>query len=242
VGVVVGPAGRTAARGCRRGTAVAKNVDDYLERRFVQDEHLGRADIAFLLNFAPDARNGVCQALAQYWVRLKLRELTAAGGRTSPRDRVAAVAADDVLVGAIELFNSFAGNHHLRVQAGARKYGLVCHKGQSLCAYNKGHGNKALIDTVTGAKNACHLIHFSFTRQGGTVSHVIACYCSSGKVLGVGRHVYLFDPNHGEYKVPKPEFRAWWWQEFLTGKYRVRNIGDVGDHYEVYPYVLAPEG
>ena len=49
---------------------MAKNVDDYLECRFDQGEHLDREDIAFLLNFAPDARNGVCQALAQQVAKL----------------------------------------------------------------------------------------------------------------------------------------------------------------------------
>jgi len=33
--------------------------------------------------------------------------------------------------------------------------------------------------------------------------HAVAWYLSSGKILGYGQHVYFFDPNMGEYKIPK---------------------------------------
>lgn len=40
---------------------------------------------------------------------------------------------------------------------------------------------------------------------GFGTGHAIACYASSGKLFGRGRHFYLFDPNIGELKVPLEE-------------------------------------
>ncbi|MBX9752054.1 MAG: hypothetical protein K5Q68_20875 [Roseococcus sp.] len=37
------------------------------------------------------------------------------------------------------------------------------------------------------------------------VGHATATYMSSGKILGFGRHLYLFDPNIGELKIPESE-------------------------------------
>jgi len=32
--------------------------------------------------------------------------------------------------------------------------------------------------------------------------HAICAYKSSGKIFGIGSHLYVFDPNYGEFRVP----------------------------------------
>jgi hypothetical protein len=58
------------------------------------------------------------------------------------------------------------------------------------------------------AKNACLLCYNYHASSSG---HAIALYRSSGKVMGIGQHYYIFEPNCGEYKVKVGEL-----QTFLT--------------------------
>jgi hypothetical protein len=51
-----------------------------------------------------------------------------------------------------------------------------------------------------------HIINFN-----GSNPHTICCYMSSGKIFGYGKHLYVFEPNRGEFKVPAsdiPKFFA----------------------------------
>lgn len=51
-----------------------------------------------------------------------------------------------------------------------------------------------------------HIINFN-----GSNPHTICCYMSSGKMFGYGKHLYVFEPNRGEFKVPAsdiPKFFA----------------------------------
>jgi hypothetical protein len=59
--------------------------------------------------------------------------------------------------------------------------------------------------------------------------HAICSYKSSGKVFGIGSHLYVFDPNYGEFRVPTGNIK-----EFYRGLFAVYggsgNVGSLRTH------------
>jgi len=70
--------------------------------------------------------------------------------------------------------------------------------------------------THTGGHNNYFLILLSF----GKDNHCIAAYHSSGKLFGYGSHLYVFEPNFGEIKIPASETAVKGFFKALAEAYR----------------------
>ncbi|CAN7511155.1 YopT-type cysteine protease domain-containing protein [Rhizobium sp. LjRoot30] len=70
-------------------------------------------------------------------------------------------------------------------------------------AFVKEKANESLHPIYTGSSslNRYYMIILTF----GSDNHCIAAYHSGGKFLGIGSHLYVFEPNFGEIKVPASE-------------------------------------
>lgn len=80
-------------------------------------------------------------------------------------------------------------------------------------------------------KHAYRLWNIGLKTAGGNAGHMVASYASSGKILGIGRHLYFFDPNMGEYKVDLADtgkFTAAWIEAYAKGFAGVNYLATFG--------------
>lgn len=67
---------------------------------------------------------------------------------------------------------------------------------------------------------------FSFKIGGKTGRHAICSCKSSGKIFGIGSHLYVFDPNFGEFRVQGGQIKDFYLS--LFGEYQgSRRVGDI---------------
>ncbi len=84
--------------------------------------------------------------------------------------------------------------------------------------------------TIIGTTHCCYIMSITcpkLIKKDGTVpGHALALYCSGGNSMKSKEpgNVYFFDPNHGEYKVPKNEFSNFL-QSFLQSNYGTKDTG-----------------
>lgn len=167
------------------------NVDDYKVGRFDQTPFLNGLE---LLGMPPLAGGGICAQLACKWLRLKLKELQSGETKTT-QDRLNKINTYNTLGKAIERHqndNPVAPHKSYKLQ---RVGGLVL------------PSVDAVAREATSSKHSCYLFIFNCPRYDGL--HSLGMYLSSGKMLGFGMHVYVFDPDEGEYRVPLGKFAEW---------------------------------
>jgi hypothetical protein len=169
----------------------------FLVEGFSQDSKIREA-----LGANSDVRGGVCLALSLNWIRLHQ------SAKHSPRLGV------DGLLTTQTVINK------------ARMVQLNYEKAQA------GAGKDEAAKILAGVKHACNMTHMTLVNgltkytfpsdalvasvaqvhrynlialAGFGAGHATASYYSSGKILGYGRHLYFFDPNIGEFKIPEAD-------------------------------------
>jgi hypothetical protein len=171
---------------------------------------------------------GICQSLCLKWVRKKIREksrgmaLTHEGdaqkagtGRLKPEARMTDLRDDATMAKAIARQDEASAKLFVTMvlAEGINSYHLnKCDQGMILNPRISEAATK-----ITGTTQQCFLFGFNCPALEGA-GHVIAMYTSSGKAAGFGKHVYLFDPNFGELKIPKGEFNPFL-RSLLLGAY-----------------------
>lgn len=186
-------------------------VDNYKKHHYDQSELIG---MHIMLNKSKikdvgAVRRGICQTMSIFWIKRKLDEL----GSKTKHDGKGIMGAID------ENFEQIAVLHEVKDY---KKFGFnIFGPAEATFGLVKSHswqdvGTKVSLDLdsvneiVTGAKKCCYLFTFDCFNDGKNLGgHAIAFYLSSGKMLGKGQHVYVFDPNYGEFKVPKSVFKIW---------------------------------
>jgi hypothetical protein len=158
---------------------------------------------------ANDVQSGVCEALSMKWIKMKRNEV--AEGlkgdlKPSANSRVQALSDDRRFGKAIDKHGASKKVRGMSIETLARSYKMPM--GQT-----RNHQSKlsTVASLVTGAVHGCTLLSF-FCPKYGDGPHAIGMYMSGGKVFGTAKHVYLFDPNEGEFKVPVKQF-----SQFLRG-------------------------
>jgi hypothetical protein len=135
---------------------------------------------------------GVCEMLAMKWLKLKLKDAD---------DKMGLIDRDKTFDKAFERRAHHAS--HSNQYGPENYYGLRAKAIQA----TKTQGTRWAAETVA------HSVHDYFHHQiqcpKFNGNHSLAYYTSSGKILGMGRHVYVFDPDYGEYCVPTGKFPKW---------------------------------
>jgi len=65
---------------------------------------------------------------------------------------------------------------------------------------------------------------FFFNTQKGLAGHAICSYRSGGKFFGLGSHLYVFDPNFGEYRVPSGQIVDFYNALFTNAYGGIKNL------------------
>jgi hypothetical protein len=182
------------------------NVDSFRKRDYNQSDYLNA--IEFLSGREVKLKGGgVCAQLACKWLQMKLKEL-AGGDKTTTDSRIEKLREFDTFGKAIERHQT--GSINPAVEYKLKMKNIVYQPTRALVAVS-----------VAGHKHACHLLVFSCPKYPNPDQtpgvHSIALYRSGGK-LGLGTHVYCFDPDEGEYKIPTNQFAAWL-NQFLQERY-----------------------
>lgn len=105
-----------------------------------------------------------------------------------------------------ETLNEFVGNFDLSLSRETKTIYL----GKLSSKFSKASNADAFVDdssylfeemaTFVKQKHRYHIINLD-----GQTPHTICCYMSSGTAFGYGTHLYVFEPNRGEFKVPANE-------------------------------------
>jgi len=97
--------------------------------------------------------------------------------------------------------------------------------------YNVKFGPGELIKNIRdqdSAVNKTHtytesLFHY-YKEKGGVGGHAICSYKSGGKFFGLGSHLYVFDPNFGEYRVPSGQIVDFYKALFTSAYGGIKNL------------------
>lgn len=164
-----------------------------------------------------DVKGGVCLALSLHWMRLHQNS------RNSPRfGETGLLNSEQVLVAARNIQLAYqrakgraGGGGESASQAAGIAFACKLF-GMSMVGPLASH---AMTDNALRTKlRQVHRYHV-MAMAGFGIGHAIAAYMSSGKMFGFSRHVYLFDPNIGELKIPEGELA--YALEALTGRYKL---------------------
>ena len=110
----------------------------------------------------------------------------------------------------IDKLNEFLEKHKIKADGNTEKMHIDSYAGSLLKERKEAPDITAFaeakeddfnnIKNFLTATHRYHLINFK-----GLHAHTICCYMSGGKIFGSGSHLYVFDPNIGEFKVPLSE-------------------------------------
>jgi hypothetical protein len=133
---------------------------------------------------------GICQTLSLKWIQLKLQEIQQ-HQRADSAERMHEMT--DSLFDAVAIQEKEKTPFALEAK---RAYQLM----ERPHPANRNAEYVAAI--VTQRSHACYMAVLQ-------IRHAIAIYQSSGKIFGINKHVYIYDPNEGEYKVYSALFPDW---------------------------------
>jgi hypothetical protein len=173
---------------------------------------LGRAKTAANQFLAVHKTGGVCEALALKWLKVKFKENSDAAqwahlSRQKAAPRVANIDRDKTFDVAFSRYAAGAADQRFGLED---YYGLKA-QFQTL---PQGPGQVSITSwvarTVANSKHGYFLHSIGCPKIGdGSGYHALAYYTSSGKAFNLSSHVYMFDPDYGEYKVPNSKFITW---------------------------------
>lgn len=172
------------------------------------------------------SEEGICQVLSLMWLRCKLDELES-GNRLPPEKRVALLNELMILLRAVEIQDRPNAPLNPRGVANT-ELGL---KENPLGWLNI--APRAVATTVlNGEARRCYQYTFVCPKYSNG-KHAVGIYLSSGKILGIGKHVYFFDCDEGEFKVAASSF-AGWLPGYLKDNYGVPDDGSLADELVKY--------
>ncbi|GGF71962.1 hypothetical protein GCM10007301_34640 [Azorhizobium oxalatiphilum] len=191
--------------------------DEYLAGSFEQLDHLGEAE--------PEVQRGVCMATCVYWISHHMHYRSFFGGKKSTDVRIAFLkdknrlltiqrvqggykdAIKDHFTGSSDddgyrtALSTFLKPYGLKVKATTGsvylsptvKYALTTRENYVQSTEGRFEDLVERLNTMT---HAYHILNFD-----GVPGHTTCCY-KSGGTRGKNTHLYIFDPNIGEMKVP----------------------------------------
>ncbi|MBK7061038.1 MAG: hypothetical protein IPH51_11210 [Rubrivivax sp.] len=168
-----------------------------------ESSHAEAMRVTLRAKAAADVQGGVCEALAMKWIKMKRAEVDQGlkgDQKPSAGSRMQALSDDQRFGKAIDKHDASKKVHGMSLETLARSYKMPM--GQSR---NHQSSVATVASVITGAAHGCALLSF-FCPKYDNGPHAIGLYMSSGKILGAGKHVYLFDPNEGEFRVPEKRF------------------------------------
>jgi hypothetical protein len=156
--------------------------------------------------------SGLCQTLSLKWIQLKLQEV---------QQHQRADSAERMTEMTDSLFDAAAIQEKEKTP-----FALEAKRTFRLSEISlKSNSNAEYVGTiVTQRSHACYMVVLP-------IRHAIALYQSSGKIFGINKHVYIYDPNEGEYKVYSTLFRDWL-KAFLEKHYN--NDQNIAEFYEYF--------
>ncbi|MBM3548556.1 MAG: hypothetical protein FJX54_16530 [Alphaproteobacteria bacterium] len=179
-------------------------LESFLSASFKQMDPIGR-----LFPNDSNVKGGVCFALSTLWMR-RHKDYKSEG----PQKRIDFLGDDDTIYHAAilqrlygaEYVDDAAGGHDRAqgVAMGYRGMSYNARKYEDFVRFSDEPSDTDVAEMLNGINNTANRTHeytmvsFSFKGGGG---HATCCYKSGGKLLGIGSHLYAFDPNFGEYKV-----------------------------------------
>lgn len=193
----------------KQGTQIAKALGDAITQR-------------------TDVAGGICFSLCCQWIELH-QKYHKMGSGTQDRIDAMAIRIKDLMADSIYFYramNSQAGDYAQKYNDKSEQKNAVGKK------YGISFGNattslsvKALAEAVD-VKRGYTQTSFSFKIGGKTGRHAICSYKSSGKIFGIGAHLYVFDPNFGEFRVPGGQIKDFYTSLFLVyqGKGKISSI------------------
>ena len=202
-----------------------------LKRRFSHIEYGQRDEISKalgdLISQRTDVSGGICLGLSCQWIELH-RDYHSMGRGEKYRvecimKRIQDLSADSAFFyramnSQAEYINNSGLGEDIRINETAKKYKLQFGEKKTYQPGKSIDEFRPLIQDV-GSTHSYHLITFGGKRG----AHAICSYKSGGKLFGIGSHLYVFDPNIGEFRLGGSDHTAYFFRDLLN--YYARQIG-----------------
>jgi len=185
----------------------ANTSNDAFERAFKEKEAIEKS-------------GGLCEALALKWLKLKFKENNETG-RQKADSRVASIDRDKTFDRGFARYAAINAGKFGNVNLGGDQrfgledyYGLQALDDPAVSTQSLPTGKSSVnitsyvARTVANSKHE-YFLHSIVCPKYANGCHAIAYYTSSGKIANIAKHVYMFDPDFGEYKVPPSKFMTW---------------------------------
>ena len=164
------------------------------------------------LRAAPEnCKDGCCFGLTTLWAGRHFTQKN-----EGPEARIKAITTDaQKIFRAQQAYETAGGAAGREKESGpwqAAGFTVGDYKGKNVATgddYAKTAG-ETLVDMLITAGRKHHYTAVAFRNAKGW--HQMVCYHSGGKIFGIASHLYFFDPNGGEFKVPHGDMR-----EFFMG-------------------------
>ena len=156
------------------------------------------------------AQGGVCQCLVLKWLQTKMDERAdglSGKKKVAPDTRMDALSSPEVLSNAVKA-QAKAGTtegaqlQHEKLDVAQQEYGMQSAPNGTYMTSNESQ----VANEVTKTPHSYFLCGITFTVDSQSGAHAIGFYQSGGKLFGTKKHVYLFDPNFGEFKFKSGDF------------------------------------
>jgi hypothetical protein len=165
---------------------------------------VARAEAGTLETDAVQKIGGVCRALALKWLKVKFKENSNAD-RQKAGPRVGIIDRDKTFDRAFQRYAAHNADQRYGLE---EYYGMSATFDPNLFQKQPGGLTSYVAKTVAHSKHG-YFLHAIRCPKLDDISHAIAYYTSSGKVFSISSHVYMFDPDFGEYKIPNSDFISW---------------------------------
>jgi hypothetical protein len=173
---------------------------------------LGKAKSAASEFLAVHSTGGVCEALSLKWLKIKFKENSddakwAQVGRQKAAPRVGTLDRDKTFDRAFSRYAASKADQRFGLED---YYGLKAQFMMLPVEAGPVSMTAWVARTIAASKHGYFLHSICCPKIGdGSGYHAIAYYTSSGKAFNLSSHVYMFDPDYGEYKVPNSKFITW---------------------------------
>ena len=156
------------------------------------------------------AQGGICQCLVLKWLQTKMYERAeglSGKKKVAPDTRMDALSDPEVLSDAVKA-QAKAGTskdaqlQHEKLDVAQQEYGMESLPNGTIMTSNESQ----VANEVTKTPHSYFLCGIRFTVDTQSGAHAIGFYQSGGKLFGSKKHVYLFDPNFGEFKFKSGDF------------------------------------
>ena len=186
-------------------------ITDFQNEGYKQDKELDKW-LGGVLSQRSDVNRGICLSLCMNWIYLHKKYHKMGNGERyrieSMKSRIRGLMSETVHFQ--RALNSQAWDYALAREGNGssvrdhlngvgKKYGLEF-SAEEIPAVPAGARSLAeAVPTLTVNRN--HAYTMTIIRFTGG-AHAICAYKSGGKFFGLGSHLYLFDPNFGEFRIP----------------------------------------